>query len=285
MVQNKFKHKVNELSREEMISLIENLKGKQEMQEKFILNISHDLRSPLNVIMSINQMLECVKKNECSNYNDKEKEYLKMLKRNSYKMLKLIDNLIDVTRLEKNYFKMNKKNIEIVNFLEDTIGSIDKYAKQKDITLIFDTNKEECIVAVDPQSLDRICINLISNAIKFSPSGSYIYVTLMIDDEYIKISVMDNGIGVSEEEQKKIFDRFDRGNEKSEYKGSGIGLDLVKSLVGLHNGKVSLKSKLGEGSTFTVMLPNIKLEKEEVKFEEHSDKVQLLEIEFSDIYL
>ncbi len=285
MVQNKFKHKVNELSKEDMISLIENLEVKQEMQEKFILNISHDLRSPLNVIMSINQMLECIKKNKDVNYNDKEKEYLKMLKRNSYKMLKLIDNLIDVTRLEKNYFKMDKKNIEIVNFLEDTIGSIDKYARQKDITLIFDTNKEECIVGVDPQALDRICINLISNAIKFSPSGNYIYVTLMIDDENIKISVMDNGIGVSEEDQKKIFNRFDQGNGKSEHKGSGIGLDLVKSLVELHNGKVILKSKLGEGSTFTVVLPNIKLEKEEVKFEEHSDKVQLLEIEFSDIYL
>lgn len=285
MVQNKFKHKVNELSKEDMISLIENLEVKQEMQEKFILNISHDLRSPLNVIMSINQMLECIKKNKDVNYNDKEKEYLKMLKRNSYKMLKLIDNLIDVTRLEKNYFKMDKKNIEIVNFLEDTIGSIDKYARQKDITLIFDTNKEECIVGVDPQALDRICINLISNAIKFSPSGNYIYVTLMIDDENIKISVMDNGIGVSEEDQKKIFNRFNQGNGKSEHKGSGIGLDLVKSLVELHNGKVILKSKLGEGATFTVVLPNIKLEKEEVRFEEHSDKVQLLEIEFSDIYL
>lgn len=285
MVQNKFKHKVNELSKEDMISLIENLEVKQEMQEKFILNISHDLRSPLNVIMSINQMLECIKKNKDVNYNDKEKEYLKMLKRNSYKMLKLIDNLIDVTRLEKNYFKMDKKNIEIVNFLEDTIGSIDKYARQKDITLIFDTNKEECIVGLDPQALDRICINLISNAIKFSPSGNYIYVTLMIDDENIKISVMDNGIGVSEEDQKKIFNRFNQGNGKSEHKGSGIGLDLVKSLVELHNGKVILKSKLGEGATFTVVLPNIKLEKEEVRFEEHSDKVQLLEIEFSDIYL
>lgn len=285
MVQNKFKHKISELSKEEMISLIENLEDKQEMQEKFILNISHDLRSPLNVIMSVNQMLECIKKNEDVGYNNKEKEYLKMLKRNSYKILKLIDNLIDVTRLEKNYFKIEKKNIEIVNFLEDTIGSIDKYAKQKDITLIFDTNKEECIVGVDPQALDRICINLISNAIKFSPSGSFIYVTLMIDDEYIKISIMDNGIGISEEDQKRIFNRFDQGNAKNEHKGSGIGLDLVKSLVELHNGKVILKSKLGKGSTFIVVLPNIKLEKEEVRFEEHSDKVQLLEIEFSDIYL
>lgn len=285
MIKSNLKSKINKLSKEEMILLIEKLQEKQEIQENFMINISHDLRSILNIIMSANYMLECIKNRENINCDNKEKEYLNIVKRNTYKMLKLIDNLIDITRLENKYFKINKENIEIVNFIETVMGSIDKYAKQKDITLIFDTNKEECIVGVDPQALDRICINLISNAIKFSPIGSFIYVTLMIDDKDVKISVADNGLGISKEDQKKIFERFNQGSKKNKHNGSGIGLDLVKSLVKLHDGRITLKSELNKGSNFTIILPNTKLEKEEVKFKDERDRVQLLEIEFSDIYI
>lgn len=285
MIKSNLKSKINKLSKEEMILLIEKLQEKQEIQENFMMNISHDLRSILNIIMSANYMLECIKNRENINCDNKEKEYLNIVKRNTYKMLKLIDNLIDITRLENKYFKINKENIEIVNFIETVMGSIDKYAKQKDITLIFDTNKEECIVGVDPQALDRMCINLISNAIKFSPIGSFIYVTLMIDDKDVKISVADNGLGISKEDQKKIFERFNQGSKKNKHNGSGIGLDLVKSLVKLHDGRITLKSELNKGSNFTIILPNTKLEKEEVKFKDKRDRVQLLEIEFSDIYI
>ena len=285
MIKSNLKSKINKLSKEEMILLIEKLQEKQEIQENFMMNISHDLRSILNIIMSANYMLECIKNRENINCDNKEKEYLNIVKRNTYKMLKLIDNLIDITRLENKYFKINKENIEIVNFIETVMGSIDKYAKQKDITLIFDTNKEECIVGVDPQALDRMCINLISNAIKFSPIGSFIYVTLMIDDKDVKISVADNGLGISKEDQKKIFKRFNQGSKKNKHNGSGIGLDLVKSLVKLHDGRITLKSELNKGSNFTIILPNTKLEKEEVKFKDERDRVQLLEIEFSDIYI
>ena len=285
MIKSNLKSKINKLSKEEMILLIEKLQEKQEIQENFMMNISHDLRSILNIIMSANYMLECIKNRENINCDNKEKEYLNIVKRNTYKMLKLIDNLIDITRLENKYFKINKENIEIVNFIETVMGSIDKYAKQKDITLIFDTNKEECIVGVDPQALDRMCINLISNAIKFSPIGSFIYVTLMIDDKDVKISVADNGLGISKEDQKKIFERFNQGSKKNKHNGSGIGLDLVKSLVKLHDGRITLKSELNKGSNFTIILPNTKLEKEEVKFKDERDRVQLLEIEISDIYI
>lgn len=271
------------LSKDEMLDLICDLKDREEKLERFISNISHDLRSPLNVIMSIYQMLEAMK---AESMNVKEKEYLNMLKRNSYKMLKLIDNLIDVSKLDRNYFNINKKNIELVSFLENTIASIDKYAKQKDITLVFDTNKEECIIAVDPDAFDRIFINLLSNAIKFSNSGECIYITLMVDNKNVKISVVDNGIGIAKEDQENIFNRFTQTTKaKTEYKGSGIGLDLVKSLVNLHDGMITLKSEVLKGSDFTVIIPNTKLEKEENKVEHSSNNVQLLEIEFSDIYL
>lgn len=271
------------LSKDEMLDLICDLKDREEKLERLLSNISHDLRSPLNVIMSVYQILEAMK---AENMDAKEKEYLNMIKRNSYKMLKLIDNLIDVSKLDRNYFSINKRNIELVSFLENTIASIDKYAKQKDITLVFDTNKEECIIAVDPEAFDRIFINLLSNAIKFSNSGECIYITLMVDDNNIKISVVDNGIGIAKEDQENIFNRFTQTKKaKTEYKGSGIGLDLVKSLVNLHDGTITLKSEPLKGSDFTVIIPNIKLDQEEDKVEHSSNNVQLLEIEFSDIYL
>ena len=100
MIKSNLKSKINKLSKEEMILLIEKLQEKQEIQENFMMNISHDLRSILNIIMSANYMLECIKNRENINCDNKEKEYLNIVKRNTYKMLKLIDNLIDITRLE-----------------------------------------------------------------------------------------------------------------------------------------------------------------------------------------
>ena len=108
----------------------------------------------------------------------------------------------------------------------------------------------------------------------------------MIDEKNVKISVADNGIGIAKEDQENIFNRFTQTTKaKTEYKGSGIGLDLVKSLVNLHGGMITLKSEPLKGANFTVVIPNAKLEKEEDKVEHSSNNVQLLEIEFSDIYL
>lgn len=280
------KEKLSKLTKEQLIYEYLNLSNKKTLQEDFILNISHDLRSPLNVILSVVQ---------CYRYSidnpEKMEEYLDTIKRNGYKMLKLVNNLIDSTKLDRNHYELKKEDVDIISLIEWNISNIDKYARQKDISLIFDTNVEECIMAVDIEAMDRIIVNLISNAVKFSPKESCIYVNALKKDNNITISVKDQGIGIPLEEQKDIFNRFVQSskNNKNEYAGSGIGLDLVKRLVNAHNGTIELESKENCGSEFRVKLPIITLDEEsnnkENNYIQAKDKVEVLEVEFSDIYL
>lgn len=268
----------------ELINVIAELKEKNIKYDNFLMNITHDLRGHLNIILSIMQIFN---KGNLDIKDRKALEYLETIKRNSLKMLRLINNLIDTNKLENKYYILNKKNIEIISLIEGTINCIDKYAKQKDIQLIFDTNKEECIMAVDSEVIDRIIMNLISNAIKFSNSGTNIYINMFIYDEEIKLSIKDEGSGISKEYQSKIFNRFYQVENKrsSETTGSGIGLDLVNNLVKSHGGIMELNSVEGVGSEFIITLPiTIVEEVEESPFRDCGNKIQMLEIEFSDLY-
>lgn len=288
MLKVKENYEMNRLTKPELVELVTEIDNKLNMQENFLLNISHDLRNPINVILSIIQFMEYRYDNNNEDYDEKNREYLQLIKRNSFKMIKLIDNLIDTTKLEGNYYKLNKKNVDIVAMVEGTVSSIDEYAQQKDIQLVFDTNVEECIAAVDPQALDRIVMNLLSNAIKFSSKNSNIYITTMVNDNDIKISVKDEGPGIPKEEQQSIFSRFvqSSNNKKGEYAGSGIGLDLVNYLTKAHDGEIELNSEEGKGSEFIVKIPRVSVKNDTKSFELiEKNKVQQLQIEFSDIYL
>ncbi len=276
------------LSKEELINMVIDLSESRRIQEDFILNISHDLRSPLNIILSI---LQCYKDEYKDISKEKQcKDHIEIIKRNAYKILKLINNLIDTAKLERQHYNLNKENLDIINLIEWNIAAIDKYAKQKDISLVFDTNVEECIMAVDPEAIDRIIMNLISNAIKFSPKGKSIYINAWKSINQLSISIKDEGIGIPKEEQKTIFNRFVQSskNKNNENCGSGIGLDLVRYLTKAHNGTIELKSEENNGSEFIIKLPiDILKQEENVKDKciHAKSKVELFELEFSDIYL
>lgn len=153
----------NKLSLEELKDIVYECMDKCKAEEILLLNINHDLRSHLNVILSTLQFININKS------LDKEMDkYMNIIKRSSYKMLKLINNLIDTTKLQNNCYTLEKRNVDIVPLIESTVDEVEKYASGKGIRLIFDTNKEECKAFVDPQAIDRILMNLLSNAIKFS---------------------------------------------------------------------------------------------------------------------
>ena len=279
---------IENLSKIELIRLVHDLKRTKDLQENFLLNISHDLRSPINVILSVLQCLKYEKESSDNVISSKRKEYRDIIRRNSLKIIKLIDNLIDSSKLEKNFYNLKRYNIEIIGLIESVVTSIEKYAKEKDISVIFDTNVEEFECAVDPAAMDRVVMNLLSNAIKFSPKHGKILVYVQVKDEVIEISVKDEGIGIPKEEQKDIFNRFVQSsqNKKNEYSGSGIGLDLVNYLVKAHGGNIKLESDLGCGSNFIVTLPITILDIEEKDYEVgRRSRVEQLEVEFSDIYL
>ncbi|MBN1066397.1 sensor histidine kinase [Clostridium botulinum] len=279
------KLELSKLTKEELIDKYIDVNNHKNLQENLLLNVSHDLRSPLNVILSILQFYE-------SGYitgSDNMSKYMTSIKRNSYRMLKLIDNLIDTTRLDKNYYKIERRNLDIVKLIENTISSIDKYAKQKNISLIFDTNVEKCIMAIDPEAIDRIIMNLLSNAIKFSYNDGNVYINLWKRNNQLNVSVKDEGMGIPLKEQKKIFNRFmqSSNHKKIEQSGSGIGLALVESLTKAHNGKILLNSEEDRGSEFIIKLPIIKLSEnnEDNHIINAKTNIEMLEIEFSDIYL
>ena len=274
-----------DLTKEDLVSVITETIKRNTREENFLLNISHDLRGHLNVILSVMQVINYG--NNCI-IDKKAKEYMEIVRKTSLKMLKLINNLIDTTKLENNYYVLNKKNIDIISMIESTVNCIDKYAKQKNIQLIFDTNEEECIMGVDPEAMDRIIMNLLSNAIKFSYSNTNVYVDIFVLNSEIRISVRDEGPGIAKKYQEKIFNRFYQmeNNKDSDTLGSGIGLDLVHYLVKSMDGEVILNSNEGEGCEFIILLPIRKVEEKENHClnDEKSNKIQMLEIEFSDIY-
>lgn len=256
------------------------------LKTEFISNMSHELKTPLNIILSTVQVLQY-------NYKDKDDEqldrYLDLMKVNSYRLLRLINNLIDVTRIDVGNLKMNFGNYDIVAIVEDITMAAVEYVESKGMVLIFDTDVEEKIIGIDRENIERIVLNLLSNAVKFSKDNGTIMVSIHDLGDKVQISVKDNGIGIPEELQEKIFDRFVQGEDlfTRSHEGSGIGLSLVKSIVENHGGKIYAKSVVDGGSEFIVELPNI-LSKNQFCSTNvyHADKYNLerIKIEFSDIY-
>ena len=180
-----------------------------------------------------------------------------IMDRNCSRLLSLINNLIDHTKIENNSYIINKKDEDIVYLVEETVLDIKDYIEEKGLELIFDTDVEEKVIRCDKVDIERCIINLVGNAVKFTPEGGLIEVLLQDLDDKVKIIVKDNGIGISEENQKIIFDRFNQVvDESSEQKGgSGLGLTITKQLITLHNGEIYVESEVGVGSEFIIILP------------------------------
>jgi signal transduction histidine kinase len=168
--------------------------------------------------------------------------------------------------------------------------SIESYANEKALKLIFDTESEETVIECDPDAIERIMLNLLSNAVKFSKNGDSIYVNVKIDDGNIYVEVEDTGIGIPEDKLESIFSRFVQVDKSftRQNEGSGIGLAIVKALIEMHNGSIEVKSDLNNGSKFRISLPekagkNVVVEDDEYN-ENINEKIEKVEIEFSDIY-
>ncbi|MCB2289837.1 PAS domain-containing sensor histidine kinase [Clostridium sp. CS001] len=225
----------------------------EKLKEEFFANLSHEIRTPITIILGTIQLIE--KNLNVQDYNQ-EKNY-KMLKQNSYRLLKLVNNLLDITKIDSGHFSINMDNNNIVSIVEDSTLSIANYVKANGLNIIFDTNTEEKIISCDIDSIERIMLNLLSNAIKFTPKGGTIFVNVVDEEDSVKIIIRDTGIGIKEENFNLVFDRF-RQIDKSftrNHEGSGIGLSIVKSLVEMSGGAISLISEYGKGSEFTITLP------------------------------
>jgi len=275
---------------EENLSLLNKTLEYDKLKTEFFSNISHELKTPLNVLSCATQLMSSYQtNNQCKDCYGFSK-YLKTMKQNSYRLLRLINNLIDITKLDSGFMQMNFKNNDIVSIVENITLSIGDYIKSNSIALEFHTDVEEKIIACDADMMERIMLNLLSNAIKCTPSKGNISVNIFDNKDSITLTVKDTGIGIPKDKQEIIFDRFRQVNSSLNrvHEGSGIGLSLVKSLVELHQGSICVNSEENKGTEFIINLPAKVVNNEPLTISEdqlyNKEKIEKIHIEFSDIY-
>lgn len=270
-------------------TLMEKTMEYDKLKTEFISNMSHELKTPLNIIFCITQIyFDSIKNDEILD-GEKLNNYMGTIKQNCYRLLRLVNNLIDISKIDSEFMELNLKNENIVEVIEEITQSTAEYVQSKGRIIIFDTDTEEKIIAFDAEVMERILLNLISNATKFTEPGDTIEVTVYDKGNNIEISVKDNGIGIPQDKIPQIFQRFKQVDPllNRRHEGSGIGLALVKSLVEMHNGTIDVKSQVGEGTEFIIVLPAIKVSEDSSKPKQeffNQSKVEKIHIEFSDIY-
>ena len=264
----------------------------ESLKTEFFANLSHEFKTPLNIILSTVQLVMnyIEVNNEYPDYNMFNKCFSN-IKQNSYRILKIANNLIDMSKIDGNFYSINMGNYNIVEVVENIVQSLAEYMKDNKRNIIFDTIEEEIITACDPDQIERIILNVLSNAMKFTSHGGNIYVDMEVNDRCNKviIKISNDGEKINFEDRLRIFERFTQSESllTRRAEGTGIGLTLVKSLVKLHNGEVYVNTEFEEGTQFCIELPIRKMKNfknNNVREKSIVSKVEKFNIEFSDIY-
>ncbi|WP_270940979.1 sensor histidine kinase [Romboutsia lituseburensis] len=264
----------------------EKMKNQEQVRNEFFANISHELRTPLNIFYSTIQLLDLKNKTNPEKFNEIYSSHKQCLKTNCQRMLRLINNIVDITKIDVGFIKPKFVNSDIVSLVENITLSVVNYAQHKKINIVFDTEIEEKIIKCDEDMMERAMLNLLSNAIKFTKQNGNVLVNMYADEKWIHIIVKDDGMGIPIEMQGTIFERFVQ-NDKSLTRlneGSGIGLSIVQSAVKLNEGEIYLDSDGKNGTEFEILLPNKKLEGEDLDDRIYKVDVSNIELELSDIY-
>ncbi|MGL4876068.1 MAG: ligand-binding sensor domain-containing protein [Clostridium sp.] len=253
LVDQRTKELNNELDEKEKI--YKELLKIEKFRNAYLVNLSHELRTPLNVILSSEQLIN--KLNEEGKIDKPNlQRYMNIIKKNSKGLLKVINDLIDSSKINSGVYQLEYEPVDIVYLVEEIALSMKTYIEANGLELIIDPEIEEKEIDCSRVDIERCVINLISNAIKFTEKGK-IYISIKEQSESVEIIIEDSGIGIAEENRSIIFDRFAtlETGISSKHCSSGIGLNLVKDIVELHHGKIYLESEVGVGSKFTIILP------------------------------
>nr|WP_317331924.1 HAMP domain-containing sensor histidine kinase [uncultured Romboutsia sp.] len=284
--QEKAKHLEHE------IDILEEAIESEMVKVNFLENMSHEFRTPINIILMISKLLLSSAENNDFNL-DREKtiNYLKSLKQNGYRILRLVNNILDSTEFDNKYKQLEMHNYNIISVIEDIVLSAADYIKNTERNIVFDTEEEEVILACRPSYIEKIMLNLISNSFKFTNDNGQIEIDIKVNQEEKKLYVhVKNGRpSIQKEDAQLIFNKFAQieNHIRRQNEGSGIGLYLVKCLVEAHGGKVWLNTEVESGAEFIFYLPIKTIDNEDdikiYSIEEHSimDKCS---IEFSDVY-
>jgi len=233
-----------------------------DMKLRFFTNVSHELRTPLTLILS---PLEKMIKTATDNY---QKQELSLIHRNAVRLLNMVNQLLDFRKSDVNEHSLNLSYGDIISFLKNSCTHFSEYAEKKNIKLTFFSSVDELNMVFDEDKMQKIMMNLLSNALKFTgKNGTVDVMTKLLHgadgdhSDQLEIRVMDNGIGIRDEEKKRIFDRFYQGKTRNEdFPGSGIGLHIVKEFVSLSKGTIQVYDNVPEGSLFVLYFPVERLE-------------------------
>ena len=219
-----------------------------DMKLRFFTDISHELRTPLTLISGpVEYVLEHTQ------LPADAREQLQVVERNTNRMLRLINQILDFRKIQNKKMKMQVQRVNVVAFTRKIMENFDSVAEEHHIDFLFETEKSELYLWVDVDKYEKIIFNLLSNAFKYTPNGKMIKVFIHEDEETVSIGVQDQGIGIAENKKKSIFVRFENLVDRNLFNPStGIGLSLVKELVEMHKALITVDSKLGEGSCFKI---------------------------------
>ncbi len=233
------------------------LKESDQMKSEFLANMSHELRTPLNSVIGFSGILV---KNRKGNLDEKQVDQVGKINRNGKHLLDLINNILDLSKIESGKMELDPKNINIVTFISDTVGMLGGQADSKKIDLHFENrlDKDSLMINIDEGKLRQILLNIIGNALKFveETTGSVVVSTQILDSN-LNIAIKDNGIGIPKDKLKLIFEAFRQvdGSTTRKYGGTGLGLAISKNMISLLGGDIKVSSVLGEGSEFNIILP------------------------------
>ncbi|MCM8793984.1 MAG: GAF domain-containing sensor histidine kinase, partial [Candidatus Omnitrophica bacterium] len=232
----------------------EELKRLNQIKSEFVASVAHELRTPLTSIKGYASILATGKLGEMST---EQRERLERIDRHSSELAKLINDLLDISRIESGKIGMDIKEIPLRELLKNILELINPQAEEKNIEVHWEIRDNLDTIFADYDHLRRVFINLLGNAIKFTPQRGKISISIYKEDGYIRTDISDTGIGIAPEDLSRIFTEFFRADNpiNREKKGTGLGLSLCKKIIEAHKGKIWVNSALGKGSTFSFTIP------------------------------
>lgn len=237
--------------REELRSALEKERELSELKSRFVTMASHEFRTPLSTILT---SATIISKYNAPDQEEKRFRHVERIKSSVYNLTSILDDFLSLGRLEEGNIQCTLSEFDIVNFSSDLTGEL-KEVTRKGQTILYNHSGDRDKVVLDKNLTRNICINLLSNAIKYSDEGRQIFFKTHIEERRLTISVSDQGIGIPENEQQHIFERFFRAHNASNIQGTGLGLNIVRKYAELMHGEVSFTSEPGKGSVFKVTLP------------------------------
>lgn len=218
------------------------------VKTKFLSHVSHELRTPLNSIIGFSELLQNPK---LGNLNQKQTEFVKDIQSAGIHLLGMINEILDISKLESGTMKLNLRTFDITNCIEETLNILKPLYEKKNLKIEKILNNSK--ITADYQKLQQVLFNIINNAIKFSPENETITISTTSTKKFLEIKIKDNGIGIAPKNHKKIFKKFEQINSTKD--STGLGLTISKELIKMHNGKISLISELNKGCEFVIKLP------------------------------